>query len=244
MWQRIGDLRDMRIGARDGEIGRITDVYFDDAEWTVRYLVADTGGWLSNRKVLITPFAVQSVDLEARRIAVRLSRDQVRASPDIDVDKPVDRQHEMRLFDHYGYPYYWSGPFLWGGLPFPDHELSLEQALPPSHRDREREHFDPHLRSASAVSGYRIEATDGVMGQVEDFLYDPSSWSVRYLVLDTGKFLPGRHVLVATSWVQRVNWANRRIHVELSREAVRSSPEFDTHDLASASSEHPRTPTH
>ena len=51
MFYRATKLRDYRLNALDGEIGKVKDDYFDDRYWTTRYLVADTGHWLSSRKM-------------------------------------------------------------------------------------------------------------------------------------------------------------------------------------------------
>lgn len=62
MLRSIEELRGYTIGAIDGDIGSVDDFYFDDERWAVRYLVADTGGWLGGRKVLITPPALREPD--------------------------------------------------------------------------------------------------------------------------------------------------------------------------------------
>lgn len=228
MLRLIDHLKGMSIGATDGEIGTVKDAYFSDDDWTVRYLVVATGGWLASRKVLITPQSIRDLDWEHRRIDVELSREQVRKSPDIDTDKPVSRQNETSIYDYYGYPYYWSGPFLWGPVPFPSSTGNVgaeEEAA--QRRRRELESYDPHLRSTNVVTGYHIEATDGSLGHVEDFIYDDRSWTIESLVVDTRNWLPGRHVLIGTADVRGVSWAERAAQVDLTREAVRARPEFD-----------------
>lgn len=228
MLRLVDHLKGMSVGATDGEIGTVRDAYFSDDDWTVRYLVVAIGGWLGSRKVLTTPLSIRDLDWEHRRIDVELSREQVRTSPDIDTDKPVSRQNETSIHDYYGYPYYWSGPFLWGPVPFPSGRSNAgaeEEAA--QRRRRELQSFDPHLRSINVVTGYHIEATDGSLGHVEDFLYDDRTWTLQWLVVDTRNWLPGKHVLVGTDDVQGVSWADRAARVDLTREAVRARPEFD-----------------
>ncbi len=232
----------MSIGATDAEVGKVKDAYFDDQHWAVRYLVVDTGGWLSGRKVLISPLSINETDWNARLIHVNLTRDQVQSAPDIDTDKPVSRQHETEYFDHYGYPYYWAGPAMWGPTSFPAGTgAALGQVPPPVNPEmlaqREQQSHDPHLRSASEVIGYHIEASDGAIGHVDDFLFDDEDWSLRYVVVDTRNWLPGRQVLVSAEWVEDVSWSERRAYVGLSREEVRSSPEYDRDLLISADDE-------
>jgi hypothetical protein len=86
---------------------------------------------------------------------------------------------------------------------------------------------DRHLQSARDVMGYRIAATDGEIGHVDDFIVDDETWALRYMVVDTRNWLPGRKVLVATEWIREVRWTDASAVVDLTREAVRSSPEFD-----------------
>ena len=84
MLRSMQELENYTIGATDGEIGHVTDLFFDDDMWTIRYLVVETGSWLLSRKVLISPFSLMEADWQHKRLPVRISRDQVRDSPDID----------------------------------------------------------------------------------------------------------------------------------------------------------------
>lgn len=237
MLRTIHDLKKMALGATDGEIGEVKEAYFDDQEWALRYLVVDTGGWLPGRKVLITPLSIRGMDWDQRRIDVSLTREQVKNGPDIDTDKPVSRQHETRYFDYYGYPYYWIGPSMWGPVAFPAGTVTgaaagavptEAESMERETRRRERENADPHLRSTREVSGYHLEAADGSIGHIDDFLFDDENWALRYLIIDTRNWLPGRRVLVSTEWVERVSWDERKAYVSLTRDAVRESPEYDS----------------
>lgn len=236
MLRTIHDLKKMAIGATDGEIGEIKQAYFDDREWALRYLVVDTGKWLPGRKVLITPLSIRGADWNTQRIDVSLTREQVKNGPDIDTDKPVSRQHETQYFDYYGYPYYWIGPSMWGPVAFPagtgvmrtEAGVTRTESLARETKTREQENADPHLRSTREVSGYHIEAADGSIGHIDDFLFDDESWALRYLIIDTRNWLPGRRVLVSTEWVERVSWDERKAYVGLSRDAVRESPEYES----------------
>jgi len=230
------ELTGYTIGATDGSIGSVDDVYFDDHSWTVRYLVVDTGGWLSGRKVLVAPVAIESVDRAGERVVTRLTRRQVEASPPIDTARPVSRQYETQFYGYYGYSPYWGGPYRWGLLPFPDAvPLSTSPAAaPPPVSDRvaeeiaarEREGADPTLRSARAIEGYGIHATDGDLGHVEDYLIDEREWAIRYVIVDPRNWWPGEHVLVSPEWITAIDWNESRLHVALSRQAVRDAPPY------------------
>jgi hypothetical protein len=213
------------VGATDGEVGRVTDCYFDDASWTVRHVVVDTGGWLSGREVLISPLAVRAVDWDAGRIVCALATRQVEGSPWIDTHQPISRGHEQEHYDYYGMPYYWNGPYRWGSAETP------ADALAPSARRPRAEDVppaaDPDLHSVRAVTGYYLEAEDGRIGHVEDFLVDFGDWAIRYMVVDTRSWLPGAKVLVSPEWIDQVSWADATVYVNVHRERIRHSPAYD-----------------
>jgi hypothetical protein len=172
------DLKGFTIAATDGDMGLVEAFYFDDTSFTVRHLVVNTGGWLGGRKVLISPMALRGVDWDRRRINVALSKGQVEESPPIDTDEPVSRQQEVEYYRYFGYPSYWTGPYLWGAYPHPvqptDGRSSFEQEERPANWS-DRENGEPHLRSSGNVIGYHIAATDGDIGHVEDFLVDDTT---------------------------------------------------------------------
>jgi hypothetical protein len=220
-------LEGLVIHATDGEIGSVDQLYFDDETWAIRYLTVETGGWLGGRQVLISPISVVRTDWQVKRLDVSLTKKQVENSPDIDTHRPVSRQHEAEYLGYYGYPYYWSGPYLWGPAFYP---VGLD--IPPTASkeplaDRiRRESTDSHLRSTEAVTGYHIEANDGEIGHVEGFVVDDEAWAIRYMEVATRNWWPGKRVLVSPGWIQRVSWTDSNVYVGLSREAIQKGPEF------------------
>lgn len=232
MLRSIKQMDGFSIVASDGEVGSIKDFLFDDKLWAVRYLVVNTGGWLTGRTVLISPHAVERVTWAARNLHVSLSKEQVQNGPDIDTAKPVSRQHEALLFNYYGYPYYWTGPYTWGAAAYPMlvvPPLAVDPALQARSRRafRDEGQDDPHLRSAGAVTGYGIEARDGGIGHVEDFLFDDMDWSIAMMVVDTRNWWPGRHVLLSLNVVSQVSWDDRAVFVDADRAFIEQSPDFN-----------------
>lgn len=212
------------IQATDGDLGKVDDFYLDDATWTIRYMVAETGNWLLERKVLVSLFALGKPDWRSQMFLVNLTKDQVRHSPDIDTEKSVSRQHEVILHEYYQWPRYWEGAF--GGpvgiTPYPLFEKPLLQETPISERLD-----DPHLRSTRKISNYHIQATDGEIGHIEDFIVDDRNWAIRYLVVNTRNWLSGKIVLIPTKWIKNVNWADDSVYLDHPRESVKDSPDFD-----------------
>lgn len=96
----IKELDGFTLNAQDGEVGRVREVYFDDERWGIRHLVVETGGWLSGRKVLISPHSISAIDRRGKRLDVALTCKQIEGAPDIDTDKPVARQNEASYNDY------------------------------------------------------------------------------------------------------------------------------------------------
>src|ERR1035437_4092871 len=114
------EFKSFTLRARDGDIGKAKEFYFDDKNWTVRYLVANTGGWLSYRLVLISPYALSPANEAEQALPVDLTKKQIEDSPSLNSDQPVSRQYETRYYRYYGWPDYWSGPHIWGPSGYPD----------------------------------------------------------------------------------------------------------------------------
>jgi hypothetical protein len=222
------------LGAIDGDIGRCDDFLFDDRDWMVRFMVAKTAKWLPGRKVVVSPAFLGQPDWTNRRLPVRLTRQQIEDSPPLDEHAPVSRAYEIGYWRHYSQPPYSGvgslppygpGPGGFGSYPWPAEVLSPTPE--PTTGTEIPERKEELLHSVEEVLGYGIAATDREIGQVNDFILDDQAWTLRYLVVDTGYWLPGRKVLVSTSWLGSIDWAEQRLHVELDAESIRNGPEFD-----------------
>ena len=248
---RVKSLHGTVIRARDGDIGKVDEVLFDDEHWKVRYLIADTGGWLSDRKVLLSPNGLGERDIDAGVLRVNLTREQVKGSPDVKSDEPVSRQWEKDYYDYYAWPYYWGGMGFVGGMGFAGglgatNEIGLYQgpilapgmggSLAQEDLDkRAREHSnrdsgDCHLRSTKEVTGYGIIAKDGRLGHVDDFIVDDKSWRICYLAVDTKDLWPGKKVLLPSEWIGQTRWPDRTVRVEVTQDQVRNAPEWNANE--------------
>jgi hypothetical protein len=221
MLNKAKTLTSYKLDCVDGEIGKVKDFYFDDQHWAIRYLVADTGDWLTGRLVLISPYALVTVLREERDIVTDLTKKQIENSPPADTHQPVSRQFEADYYQYYGWPAYWDGPFMWGPYPYPMRDL-----LEPETHVEDRKTGDLHLRSTHDIGGYHIQAADGEIGHVDDFVIDDETWAIRYLIVGTRNWLPGKKVLVSPQWIERVSWSESKVFVKLSREAVKQAPEY------------------
>lgn len=230
MLKSVKHICSLDIEATDGKIGKVDSLLFDDQNWTVRYLVADTGSWLPGRRVLLSPEAAGRPYDQQMILPVELSKEQVKNSPDLDVSRPVSREREMELHRYYGWTPYWMGGY---GIISPVPPAMPEQAAEAV--SVEVEH--PHLRSTREVMHYHIHAQDGGIGHVADFIVDDKAWIIRYLVVDTRTWLPGRKVLVSPDWADTINWDESSVVLDLTREEVKASPEYDPHQLVNRETE-------
>lgn len=216
MLRTINELQGFAIQATDGEIGSIKDFYFDEESWAIRYIVVDTGRWLPGRKVLLSPHAMGYVDRDDETLSADLTKAEIEESPPVYVEKPLSQQLEGELHQYYGWPYYWAG-------------RNAATVLPPNMTRKEKniQLADPQLRSSQAIIGYHIHATDGDIGHVEDFLLDDQEWFIRYMIVDTRNWLPGRKVLVALNWIEKFGFEEQMAQINLTKQKIEASPEYD-----------------
>ncbi|MDQ6912076.1 MAG: PRC-barrel domain-containing protein [Verrucomicrobiota bacterium] len=206
--QRYGE----KLRASDGEIGHVKDFYKD---WTVRYLVADTGGWLAGRLVLIAPQALGHLYPEGKVLLINLTRDQIKNSPSIDEHKPISRQQEEEEYHrHYGYQYYAESWPLWGLAGYP------VIVPPPPSTDTRQRGVDSHLRSAREVAGYQVEASDGAVGELVDFMVDGRTWVLREIVIECGHWYSGKQARIPTGKVARISFEQGTVYLDSTKDAL------------------------
>jgi hypothetical protein len=227
MLRSIKDLENYSIGAVDGVIGQVKDFYFDDESWVIRYLVVATGAMIGQRKVLISPISINQPNNQEKIFPVALTQAQVKGSPDIDTEKPVSRQHEMGYLGYYGYPSYWGGGGLWGGGIYPDMLQGGAENFAAESPQGAQMHDDPHLRSVNGVMRYYVHATDGDIGHVQGMLVDERTWAIRYVIVNTSNWWLGHDVLIAPEWIDDVYWAESKLEVSVTRDAVKHAPAYD-----------------
>jgi len=222
MLRSIKQLYGNKLGALDGEIGHVKDFYFDDQSWAVRYVVADTSSWLTGRLVLISPYSLGRLAPAGKVLSVNLTRKQIDNSPSIESHKPVSRKYEEEYHNYYGWPYYWQGDALWGMSGVPIMVLPSKPSASTSGAQPKRP--DAHLRSAQAVNGYHLRATDGLLGHVCDFMMEDQSWAISQLVIKTGNRFSGKEVRVPASEVDRIGYEESTVFINLTSDAVEQSP--------------------
>ena len=210
-----------KLSATDGPIGHVSDFYFDDLLWVIRYVVVDTGSWLTGRLVLLSPHAFEKLDQRKDALQVNLSMKQIEDSPLISAHETVSRQFEEGYYRSYGWPAYWQGGRMWGysgtplvASPLPE-DIADRKALEPP-KDR-------HLESTQAVTGYKIQATDGSIGHVTGFHVDPESWTIYELAVGLGHWQLGAPILVPPEAIETVSFVEKKVFVKLTKAQVQAS---------------------
>jgi sporulation protein YlmC with PRC-barrel domain len=208
----------------DGALGSLQDLYYDDRSFTVRYLiVADVDEEGSAR--LVSPIAVERMTDEPQRIYLSLDRERLLGAPDIGRERPVSLQAEMDYHDHFGWPYYWQGAYA-GFYPLGPQPIPASPAPvpPPASEGTEASH---HLRSANETKGYHVQALDGEIGHIEDFVVDEHSWHIVTVVIDTRNWWSGKKVAMPAEEFTHVDWEAQLVSVAETREQVQQTREFD-----------------
>jgi hypothetical protein len=232
MLRHESEINGYAIHASDGVIGAVSDFLFDDTTWLVRWLVVDTGNWLPGRKVLLAPCAFAHVNHIGDQFQVRLARQQVKDCPDIDTNRPVSRQMEDDIYNYYGWNPYWGDTSYFGAVGIGAGYMGGSMTPTPMQRENKKNNSwrnasDCHLRSVAAVAEYRVHASDGEIGHVEDFLVEDDDWSIHYLVVDTKNWWPGNKVLISPLSVRNIDWADRQVNLGATRQKVKDSPAYD-----------------
>ncbi len=245
MLRNLNTLFGYSIRALDGDIGTIESFFFDDATWIVRYAIVETGDWLQRRRVLLAASLLDVPDELSQEIPMgQLTREYVRHSPDIDLAQPVSRQQQVELHTYYDWPQYWidseeqESKGLLSSVP------EIAEDNPPA--SKEEDIGDPHLRNLREIERYMVQGLDGEIGEVESLTADTESWIIQQLVVNGDDIKPGKKILIPTSLVQQIEWAESRIFVDILRDTIKENPEFDTaspitHDHENFLEEHAET---
>lgn len=233
MERNINSLLNYNIQATDGVIGEVKEFYFNDKTWHIRYLIIKTGGWMFGREVLISPVALIKEKWQNDVFPVNLTKKQISSSPDIDTDKPVARPREIELYDHYQWESYWGSGFYGGGslgvsMPFPviDRKVQIE-----ADKNDKRVDDDNHLRSTAIITGYHIQATDGEIGHVNDFIMDDKTWEIKFIVVDTHNWFGGKKVIIPVGLIKKIEWTDSKVFLDMSMNAVKKCKLFAEADF-------------
>ena len=219
-------LRGWKLDGRDGHLGSIKEFYFDDLYWTIRYVAVETGAWLLGRQIVLSPYALEVVDEETKAVSVDVTKARIAASPLLENRCPISKRFEEAYSAYYGYPKYWSGSFAWG--PRPNLERNKEKW---NESPEDPQGWDPQLRGTDDVQGLTVQASDGELGQVDDFVIDDDAWDIRHLIIKTHTWWPGKRALISPRSIDRINWPESVVFVNLTRDEIKSSTAYSSNGL-------------
>jgi hypothetical protein len=219
MLRNINDYMECTLEATDGLVGKVSDAYFDEEAWVVRYLAVDTAS-LPKKRCILMPAKVAGTPRWLEHVLpVSLSREQIASAPEM--HSPVSRQHAFDCLEYFA------------ELGFADSTLkhrrsrTLELANEGAGGSHFHDEEDPHLHSVHDLVSYHLCAIDGDIGQVSGLLIDPMSWAIRFMIVRTSHWWVGHDILISPEWIDEVLWGEASVVVALTRAAVRSSPPFD-----------------
>ena len=222
MLHNFHNLVGQSIMAKDGEIGKLEEFYFDDQSWIIRYLILKTGHWLNGRRVLIPPIAVLNNSFRSGSFHVNLNREQIRVSPDINTEKPVSRQQEIELYGHYAWQGYWESCFYEGGLEEAvDTSGGIGKEIAKDSSHQKKAPVNIHLRSSLQTTGYPLIAADGEIGLVKDFVTDDVTWQLLFLIVCKQTLYGDRNIQISTGLIKQMQWEDSEFYVKGSAESIK-----------------------
>ena len=239
------------VEASDGEVGAVKDFLFDDQTWKIRWMTVEAGDWLpGRRRVFIHPSAIAPLHISPKptlpmmsssaplQLTVNLARAQIEAGPHAHEDDPVTTDMEALLYDYYAWDPFW-GASHFGGAALPNAESRIVGDAARREADAEIPPLDgdDHLHSVAEFKDYYVHAVDGDIGHVENLLADDANWEVRYLVIATRNWWPGKVVQLSPYAVKDIDWFGEHINMNVTRDQVRSAPAWDPLAMADEISE-------
>jgi hypothetical protein len=232
MLRSIQDLSECSVSCPDGDLGKVDQIYFDVRRWRVRYLVIDTSAWGYGQKIWVPPCCIHQVDFNSKVVRLNLVQQKMLASPAIDMQEPISRLQEGKLVNYYGCKPYWEETHAQCASRYPSGAIDPTACGEPQGRERRTLHTNAfnsnvQLLSTRQASGYTIEAVDGPVGHIRDFVFEDDTWLIRYLTIDTHEWWQSENeVLLPTESIDSIASAGFTISTILGRDAIQNSPVY------------------
>jgi hypothetical protein len=199
MFTSFATLMKTPLVTTDGEEHQVRSLLFDDRSWTICFLIADAGSWLSRRQVVIRTCAIDGPDWTKKVIAANLTHQELVKCADASSIKPVSEQQQLALKKHFGWP---DSEPRW----------HVPAALVPAQREFPAQaNDDPHLRNTMDLLGYEVWLTDRRVGILSDFIMEPNCWHIKYLSVKVGDWVYREERFVPTHTVQSISWGIHRV---------------------------------
>ncbi len=234
MFRSLRDLLNYALFAGGMNCGKISEFIIDDFNWVVRYLVVNTG----SRSVIVSVRSVHEINPVAQTIEASLEPALLQKSLEYIPGQEVSREQEILLSEHYGWGRYWEEEALPNtmpgdltAIPLVEMELNKENLVPVTGGEPNPLEVENHLRHLTDLIGYSVQARNGSAGKLCDLIVQEENCDIPYLVIESGRILGGKKVLVSPQWVQTLQWGQSNLQIDLNRETIQNSPEFHPEDL-------------
>ena len=222
-----------KVVAIDGEIGTVSDLLFSEKSGALRYVVIDPQKWnpLSQR-VLISPVSIYYINVDSKQMYLSITQEKVQSSPGVEEQETVSRHFEAKLYQHYGYGYYWMGTDLWGISSDP--MMLKGQSNDDSTVSDSESESDIDLRSISEVTRYSCIAADDSSHAFADIIVDTRKWSMPYFVVDIGANLLQDNLAVV-NWqaIGEISWKEQSVKIKVNKHQLAANPHFDSYAINS-----------
>lgn len=219
MLRTLSSFCGMPVFATDGRLGDVTEVLIDLDHFVSRYLVVRGNG---RRDYIFPPMALGWPEgATDGRLDLRLAADLAHSSPCISDPGRLLAEDEAALFDHYDYPPYWGGPYLWGNAVIPtDHAHQIFLGAPNGRRGEPR-----HLRASEFVR-YTVQDREGIFGIGDDVLVDCEDWSIQYFIVTRENRLRYWKALIPAYYLRRWDTVERQLTFDITRVRVETTQEY------------------
>ncbi|MCC3144961.1 PRC-barrel domain-containing protein [Halanaerobium sp. Z-7514] len=232
MLRKLNELKAFKVQGKEEELGEVSDFYFDQDHFILRYLVLDTDCWLKKEQTLISTDEIEAIDHNKKEIKTTMRAEALENGPSLEKNQPISKIMEENVVDYYDWPLYWASTSS-GGVPTIPAGTKMREklfdfeTLTDEEKQAKEEELDSNLRSLNEISGYEIQAVDKSFGKVKDLFVDEEDWLIRYLLIDTRKILPSKKVIIAPEWVRHISWDKKQIFVDKSKKEIKNAPKYE-----------------
>ncbi|WP_198042558.1 PRC-barrel domain-containing protein [Oceanobacillus sp. AG] len=239
MYYLTSSLLTYNIDATDGEMGKIKDIYIDDNDWKIRYVIVDTRKWLPERKVLLPPDIFIGVNTEKEAMEVEYDKNTIKNSPPVPEGTDLTRDKENQLFNYFGWTRYWHDDVILSGEKRPlgrvgsnEEEWYERIANPVYDADEEeliRQHRDNNLRSYEEIMQARVHGKNGKLGKVANFIYD-DDWNVKYIIITSSNVMVKDYYPYAIDRITSVDWYEGDVYLDETVEQFADNTNYPSHE--------------
>jgi len=213
------------VVSSDGSVGKVHDILFDEVSWTFQHLVADIGSWLAGERVLLPLAAVGEVDEVERQLQVHLTKGEIEHCSGVSTCTTASEEAQVLLGK------YW----MWTTTSFahlpPEASRVMDSEATADEKEEVEDKVESRLRSVRESDGYHIAAPDGDIGHLTELVVDSDTWQIQYLVVNTGNWLLRRNVLIPRAALESIHWADRKVHLSITKNEIKNSPEYDPKEM-------------